>query len=135
MDRVFSTFKEQYTVENANKILKGPVKLRPIFLHKQERIESLILVIFLALMLYYLLERTYYYYQREEAKKMSKKAQKAIKKMTARKLLWMFNWYSLGIIHIGDQKILKPAELTNDQQNVFDLLKLPHPSQWLPRGP
>ncbi|MBU1261664.1 hypothetical protein KJ640_01745 [bacterium] len=135
MDRVFSIFKEQYTVENANKILKGPIKLRPIFLHKQERIESLILVIFLALMAYHLLERTYFYYQREEAKKKSKKDQKAIKKITARKLLWMFNWYSLGIIYIGDQKIIKPAELTNDQQNVFDLLKLPYPSQWLLRGP
>ncbi|MEW6102572.1 MAG: hypothetical protein AB1630_01940 [bacterium] len=31
MDKVFSLFKEQYVVENANKILKGPVKLRPIF--------------------------------------------------------------------------------------------------------
>ena len=135
MDKVFSTFKEQYTVENANKILKGPVRLRPIFLHKQERIESLILVIFLALMLYYLLERTHYYHQCEEAKKGTKKEQKAIKKITARKLFWMFNWYSLGIICIGDQKIIKPAELTKDQQDVFDLLKLPYPSQWLLRGP
>jgi len=135
MDRVFSIFKEQYTVENANKILKGPVRLRPIFLHKQERIESLILVIFLALMLYYLLERTYYYHQQDEQKKKAKKAEKAIKKMTARKLLWMFNWYSLGIIYIGDQKIIKPAELTADQQRVFDLLGLPCPGQWLLRGP
>lgn len=135
MDRVFSIFKEQYTVENANKILKGPVRLRPIFLHKQERIESLILVIFLALMLYYLLERTYYYHQKEEQKKKSKKDQKVIKKVTARKLFWMFNWYSLGIIYIGDQKIIKPSELTVDQQRVFDLLGLPSPSQWLLRGP
>ena len=131
MDRVFAIFKEQYTVENANKILKGPVRLRPIFLHKQERIESLILVIFMALMLYYLLERTYCYHQQDEQKKKDKKDQKEIKKMTARKLLWMFNWYSLGIIYIGDQKIIKPAELTRDQQGVFDLLGLPPPSQWL----
>lgn len=135
MDRVFSIFKEQYTVENANKILKGPVRLRPIFLHKQERIESLILVIFLALMVYYLLERAYYYRQREEQRKKGKKDQKVIKKMTARRLLFEFCWYSLGIIHIGDQKILKPAELTKEQQEILDTLGLPHPSQWLPRGP
>ena len=135
MDRVFSVFKEQYTVENANRILKGPVKLRPIFLHKQQRIESLVLVIFLALMVYYLLERTYYYHQKHIEKKQRKEQQKAIKRMTARRLLWMFNWYGLGIIHIGDQKILKPAELTKDQQDVFDTLGLPHPSQWLPKAP
>jgi hypothetical protein len=135
MDRVFSIFKEQYTVENANKILKGPVRLRPIFLHKQERIESLILVIFIALMAYYLLERTYYYHQREEQKKKSKKAEKVIKKMTARKLLFEFCWYSLGIIYIENQKILKPSELTKEQQEIFNTLGLPYPSTWLSRGP
>jgi len=96
---------------------------------------SLVLVIFFALMLYHLLERTYYYHQKEKEKKKNKKEQKAIKKMTARRLLWMFNWYSFGIIHIGKQEILKPAELNKDQQEVFNLLGLPHPSQWLPRGP
>lgn len=135
IDRVFSIFKEQYTVENANKILKGPVRLRPIFLHKQERIESLILVIFLALMVYYLIERTYYYYQLEEEKRKEKKAQKVIKKMTARRILSSFCWYSLGIIHICNQKIIKPAELTKEQQEILDRLGLPHPSTWLPRGP
>ena len=135
MDRVFSIFKEQHTVENAHKILKGPVRLRPIFLHRQGRIESLVLVIFLALMVYHLLERTYYYHQKEQEKKKNKKEQKALKKMTARRLLWMFNWYSLGIIHIGGQKILKPAELSKDQQEVFNILGLPHPSKWLPRSP
>lgn len=135
MDKVFSIFKEQYTVENANKILKGPVRLRPIFLHKQERIESLILVIFLALMIYYLLERTYYYHKCEEAKGKSKKDQESITKMTARRILFEFCWYNLGILHIGDQKIIKPAELTKEQQEIFDTLNLLHPSQWLPRSP
>lgn len=86
-------------------------------------------------MVYYLLERTYYYYQREEAEKKSKKEQKVIKKMSAKKLLFEFCWYSLGIIHIGDQKILKPAELTKEQQEILDTLGLPHPSSWLTRGP
>jgi len=52
-DRVFCLFKEQYVVENANKILKGPVKLRPIFLHHQTRIESLILSLCLNALLSY----------------------------------------------------------------------------------
>lgn len=135
MDRVFSIFKEQYVVENANKILKGPIRVRPVFLHKQERIESLILVIFLALMAYYLIERTYYYHQREDAEKKNKKDQKGIKKMTARKLLFEFCWYSLGIIHIGNQKIVKPSELAEEQREIFDAMGLPYPNTWLPRGP
>jgi|GEM_PF-1184311 len=135
MDRVFSIFKEQHTVENAHKVLKGPVRLRPIFLHRQERIESLILVIFFALMVYHLLERTYYYHQKEQEKKKNKKEQKTIRKMTARGLFWMFNWYSLGIIHIGGHKILRPAKLNKNQQEVFNILGLPHPDKWLPVGP
>ncbi|MDP1814631.1 MAG: hypothetical protein Q8K92_09315 [Leadbetterella sp.] len=100
----FSLFsKNSIQPENANKILKGPIRLRPIFLHKQERIESFSLVIFLALMAYYLLERTYCYHQKEEQKKKGKKDNKVIKKLTLRENFFLISagialvLYILGI--------------------------------------
>ena len=47
---------EKDTVEKANRTLKGPIRLRPVFLHNDERIESLIFVSLLALLTYSILE-------------------------------------------------------------------------------
>lgn len=58
-DEVFTMFKEQHHIETAHHQWKAPLRLRPIFLHRPERIESLILVQFLALMTFYLLQREY----------------------------------------------------------------------------
>lgn len=58
-DEVFTMFKEQHHIETAHHQWKAPIRLRPIFLHKPHRIESLILVQFIALMAFYLLQREY----------------------------------------------------------------------------
>jgi len=41
-EEMMKHFKAQDQIEKRNQTLKGPIRIRPIFLHKQERIESLI---------------------------------------------------------------------------------------------
>ncbi len=47
---------EKDKVEKKFRVLKGPIRVRPIFLHKEERIETLIFVNLLALLVYSILE-------------------------------------------------------------------------------
>lgn len=49
-------FKAQDQIEKRNRTLKGPIRIRPIFLHKQERIEALIFICMLALLAFSILE-------------------------------------------------------------------------------
>lgn len=58
-DHIFTAFKEQHHIETAHHQWKAPIRLRPLFLKKPARIESLLLVQFLALMAFYLLQRLY----------------------------------------------------------------------------
>ena len=58
-DEVFTAFKEQHHIETAHHQWKAPIRLRPLFLKKAKRIESLVFVQFLALMAFYLLQRSY----------------------------------------------------------------------------
>lgn len=58
-DEVFCAFKEQHHIETSHHQWKAPIRLRPLFLKKVTRIESLVFVQFLALMAFYLLQRLY----------------------------------------------------------------------------
>lgn len=88
LERVFQLFKEQHYSESANKFLKGPIKLRPIFLHNQRRIESLLFISVLALMVYMLIERHFRNQVKEEK----------LKKITTRTLLKAFHNYSMTVM-------------------------------------
>ena len=55
-EEMMKHFKAQDQVEKRNQTLKGPIRIRPIFLHKQERIESLIFICMLALLAFSILE-------------------------------------------------------------------------------
>lgn len=48
--KILTHFKKQEVVERRIKVIKGPVCIRPLFLHKQERVEGLIFVAMLALL-------------------------------------------------------------------------------------
>jgi transposase len=58
-DEVFTAFKEQHHIETSHHQWKAPIRLRPLFLKKVRRLESLVFVQFLALMAFYLLQRRY----------------------------------------------------------------------------
>ena len=57
LDAVFTQLKQQWRVEGSHRILKGPLRISPVFLHHAKRIEGLIFVLWMALVVYQLLER------------------------------------------------------------------------------
>jgi transposase len=54
--QVLRLFKAQDQVEKSNRSLKGPLSVRPLYLHSDQRIESLIFIILLALLVRVLLQ-------------------------------------------------------------------------------
>ena len=55
-EEMLSHFKSQDRIEKHIRIFKGPIRVRPIFLHNQERIESLVFICMLALLVFSILE-------------------------------------------------------------------------------
>jgi len=53
---ILRTYKDQHLVEQAHRANKGTLKVRPIFLHNDDRIAALISIVGLALLLYGLIE-------------------------------------------------------------------------------
>jgi len=53
---MLSHFKGQDKIEKHIWTFKGPIRIRHIFLHKQERIESLVFICMVALLVYSILE-------------------------------------------------------------------------------
>jgi len=111
---VFSLFKEQHYSETANKDLKGPLRIRPVFLQNLDRIESLIFILFLSLMVYMFLERWYRNSVTEQKQR----------KTTTRTLLSFFRNYALTVMvsEDGIQKI--PNSLNIIQSTIFSVLGL-----------
>ncbi len=111
---VFGLFKEQHYSESANKDLKGPLRIRPIFLQNQARIEALIFILFLALMVYMLIERWY----------RNRVTEPKLRKTTTRTLLKVFRNYALTVLVSEDGIQEVPNSLTMTQQAVFSVLGL-----------
>lgn len=114
LDEVFTLFKEQYKVEQANRYLKGPIRVRPIFLQNPKRIEAILMVIFLALLAYMLMERVY----RANVKEPKES------KVTTRRLLARFGYYCVTICLEGEKVRVIPNAFSPVQQRVFEALGL-----------
>jgi transposase len=56
-DELFAAYKRQHLIESRFTDFKGPLQVRPVFLHSNKRIAALLAVISLALLLYGLIER------------------------------------------------------------------------------
>jgi len=111
---VFRLFKEQHYSESANKDLKGPLRIRPVFLQNQGRIESLIFILFLSLMVYMFLERWY----------RNSVPQPKQRKTTTRTLLSFFRNYALTVIVSEDGIQEIPNSLNIIQHTIFSVLGL-----------
>lgn len=57
-DELFAAYKRQHLIEGRFADFKGPLAVRPVFLHSNRRISALVAIISLALLLYGLVERT-----------------------------------------------------------------------------
>jgi transposase len=116
-DNVFTSFKEQHHVETAHRKWKNPIRLRPLFLKTATRIESLILVQFLALMGFYLLQRCY-----RQAKGPSCRT-------TAETLLKRFALCGIGVRYTQRSVNVTPFALKQPQESVLKTLRFPHPQE------
>jgi transposase len=56
-DELFAAYKRQHLIETRFTDFKGPLQVRPVFLHSNKRIAALLAIISLALLLYGLIER------------------------------------------------------------------------------
>jgi transposase len=114
---MLARFKKQEVVERRIKVIKGPVRIRPMFLHKQERVEGLIFVAMLALLVYTILEML---------------CRRAGQSITARQVLEKFERLGAIYLQFSDGSLLKlPSALSPFQRQLIELLKFPDPEVYL----
>ena len=113
MDSVFTHYKEQHFIEQCNKYMKRPLRVRPIYVHKQERVESLVFVFFMAVMAYCLMMRN--------LKKLSK-TDPTLKHLTPRRLFFIFANIAFVRLIIAGQLIVKLTPLDFQQKSILEAL-------------
>ena len=97
--------------------MKGPLQVHPIWLHKDERLVSLVLVVMMALLVYCLLEHL---------------ARQAQRQVTGRALLELFANYTVVRVNFADgSQLWTYPELVSTQAQILKNLGLPLPQQTL----
>ena len=131
-DNLFTKFKEQNYSEQINRGFKGPLAVRPVFLHKPERVESLVFLMIAVLMLYYLLQRLYRQALPEDAPQKEQRT-------TTPTILQAFKDYSLLVYRSRCGEEVQPTRLTRQQREILQQLGFRSPAQILksrlPRAP
>ena len=125
-DVVFTMFREQNLVEHVNRQFKGPIAVRPVFLHTPQRVEALVFLLMIALTIYFLLQRTYRENTPEDAPQTEHRA-------TAATLLKAFQNYALVITYTPIGRTVRPSRLTTRQREILQRLQFPSPAQTLSR--
>lgn len=116
-DDVLGHFKEEDQVEKRFWVLKGPLQIHPLWLHKDERLVSLVLILMIALLIYCLLE----YLVRQ-----------AQHYLTGRALLDAFASYMVVLLHFADgSQMWTYPQLTALQADLLAALDLPSPQATL----
>jgi len=110
-------FKRQDRIEKRIRTVKGPIQVRPMFLHKQERIESLVFICMLALLTFSVLEML---------------AKRADISMTGERILKQFQTSTVVYTIFRDGSCWKQmASLTQFQSDFIQALDLPDPGIYL----
>ena len=127
-ERVLRTYKQQWLVERRHRDLKQTLRVRPIFLHNDDRIEALVSVVGLALLIFGLIES-------ELRKRLGDEQlpgllpERRSGPPTARNILAAFQ--GLGLTYTADGIVLD--RLTTTQQRILELLEAETP--WPQQGP
>jgi transposase len=131
-DLLFTKFKQQNYSEHVNHNFKGPLAVRPVFLHTPERVEALLFLMLMVLMLYYLLQRLY-------RQSVPADASEKEHRTTARTILNAFSSYCLLIHRRRLGREVQPTRLTTRQREILQQLGFSTPAQilsnCLPRSP
>jgi len=131
-DRLFTAFKQQIYSEQVNREFKGPLAVRPVFLHTPQRVEALVFLLIAVLTLYYLLQRLYRQTVPDDASDKERRT-------TTQKILAAFSSYTLLIHHTRLGREVQPTRLTTRQREILQQLGFVTPAQLLskrlPRAP
>ncbi len=112
-DEVLERLKAQDVAEKRFAVFKGPLQVHPLWLHKDERVVSLVLIVLLALLVYCLLEHL---------------VRQAQRHLTGRTLLDLFAAYAVVRLQFTDGSGLWTyPELTSAQSDVLKDLGFPLP--------
>jgi transposase len=110
-------FKAQDGVEKRNRDLKGPLLVRPLYLHTDERIEGLIFITLLALLVRAILEL---------------RCQRAGLNYTADQVLRTFApLYATDQVFVDGSRLTQLGEMAPFQQRVLNGLHFPPPTRYL----
>jgi transposase len=130
--KILRLYKEQEVVERRHRDLKQTLKVRPIFLHNDDRIYALISIIGIALLIFGLLEtqlrKALQADEQHHDKRLPLLPEARLAKPTGANILAAFQGLDLTYTHRGIE--LDP--LTPTQQRILELLKI-HPP-WPQRG-
>lgn len=125
-DEIFSMFREQNLVEHANSQFKGPLAVRPIFLHSPHRVEALVFLLMIGLMIYFSIQRTY----RANTEQVAPIKEH---RMTGAKILNSFSNYTLIVERKSIGRVIMPTRLSGVQRKILTRLQFPTPAQTLHR--
>jgi hypothetical protein len=124
---VLRLYKDQQIVERRHRDMKQTLKVRPIFLHNDDRVYALISIIGIALLIFGLIEARTRAALGEDQQLPGLLPEGRAARPTGRNILAAFQGLSLTYTHTGIQ--LDP--LTDTQQHILDLLEIqpPWPTQ------
>jgi len=125
-DTVFTMFREQNLVEHANRQFKGPLAVRPVFLHSPEPVEALVFLLMISLMVPFLVQRTYRENTPDDAPEKERRT-------TTATILDAFRNYAILIDHNPLGRVVNATRLTTRQREIFRRLNFPSPAQTLSR--
>jgi transposase len=131
-DALFTRFKQQCYSEQVNREFKGPLAVRPVFLHTPQRVEALVFLMIAVLTLHYVLQRMY-------RQTVPRDASNQERLMTTQKILAAFSSYTLLIHYMKLGREVQPTRLTTRQRQILQQLGFATPAQFLskrlPRAP
>jgi len=110
-------FKAQDGVEKHNGYLKGPLRVRPLYLHSDQRVEGLVFITLLALLVRAILEL---------------RCRRAGLNYTAGRVLRGFApLYATDQVFVDRSQLIQLGEMTPFQQRMLDGLHFPSPTRYL----
>lgn len=121
--RVLALYKDQQIVERRHRDLKQTLKVRPIFLHNDDRIHALVSIVGIALLIFGLIESQTRHALADDEPLPGLLPEGRAAKPTGRNILGAFQ--GLGLTHTTEGIVLD--RLTHTQRRILELLQIPLP--------
>lgn len=115
--KVFESYRSRYIVESRIRNMKSEIAVRPVFLHNDERICSLVFTCVISLMIYTLLEI------------LARRSMET--KITARQMLYLFEKVGVVEIILDGTSVIRVEDLTPPQAEILDRLDLARPDSYI----